>query len=208
MSAEEDDCSSTSSDNGALIHRSSPPAHPALLSSAGRGISCFVEEQLLRDIEAFGGIASANLASICNRKPEIYGESGSAFRKKIQNKVNQWKGFTVKRYRRVLDLYLIDAAAAAAASPNELPRRRVTFAITPGTPTIENHESPPCTVEEQQSGENLPSSQLLNFVWPLMSPTNNTQISSPSPAAVSGGGRRTSSAVMHMHPVIQAGEYG
>ena len=67
-----------------------------------RGIPQRVETELFTDIEAFGGIGSASLAFICDRKPGVYGESGSSLRKQIQNKVAYWKRYNCKHYRALL----------------------------------------------------------------------------------------------------------
>lgn len=120
----EDNCGSSSCDDGTWpdpspfiarrSYRSPPPSAQSSFSTprasgGSRGISNFVEEQLLSNIEAFGGIASVNLSHICNLKTETYREPHSLERKKIQNKVNRWKALSVRDYRRVLDLYEIDA---------------------------------------------------------------------------------------------------
>lgn len=81
------------------------PSNKAKISRTpekARGIPQRVETELFTDIEAFGGIDSASLAFICDRKPGVYGESGSSLRKQIQNKVAYWKRYDCKQYRALL----------------------------------------------------------------------------------------------------------
>lgn len=54
-------------------------------------LSLTTEQQLVTDIVEAGGLAQANLISICNLRPEIYGKKGTQLRRKVQNRVAYYK---------------------------------------------------------------------------------------------------------------------
>jgi hypothetical protein len=214
----EDNCGSSSSDDGAWpdpspfiarrSYRSPPPSAYSSFSTprasgGSRGISNFVEEQLLRDIEAFGGIASVNLSHICNLKTETYGAPHSLERKKIQNKVNRWKALSVRDYRRVLDLYEIDA---------NTPRTR--RASTTPPPTSSEGQEP--TSEEQNN--NSLSALAIRFQPADLQATpgesefirfsSSLQIMLSTPTAGPLGMKSGSKNIMYIQRVLAAGEFG
>lgn len=215
----EDNGDSSSSDDGAWPdpspflarrnYRSPPPTSQSTLSTprasgGSRGISNLVEEQLLRDIEAFGGIASVNLSHICNLKPETYGEPNSQARKKIQNKVNRWKALSVRDYRRVLDLYQIDA---------NTPRTR--RASTTPPPTNTERQEP--TTEEQNNDSLVSSAFAIQFQPDLQTTqgesefiqfSSSLQIMLSAPAAGPLGMKSGSKNMMYIQRVLAAEEFG
>jgi hypothetical protein len=85
---------------------SSRALHPARTNK--KGLENHLQKQLLQDIENCGGIgdeagAPFNLKAICNRRPELYGESGSQLRDKIGDKVQAWRKLTRPEYLKLLE---------------------------------------------------------------------------------------------------------
>ena len=67
-----------------------------------RGLPLDVEQFLINDIEAFGGLESASLSFICDRNTNLYGLPLSVRRRQIQNRVQYWKRLDCKQYRALL----------------------------------------------------------------------------------------------------------
>lgn len=203
-----EDNGSSSSDDSSLpdpspfaqtSFRSSPAPEanistPTRPSGGNRGLPHCVEEQLLRDIEAFGGIASINLSHICNLKPETYGEPSTQQRKKIQNKVNAWKQLNCRDYKRLLGLY------------------RITSRATTGS----NTTAPPAPTEADREHADIPNSSKIVQYQPT-SPTvpgELTLLASPLQTMISsnaisiGNIKSASKNMMHMERVLAAEEFG
>ena len=74
---------------------------PSLQS--GSGIRPSLVHKLLRDIESHGGLHGVwSLRTICNRKPDVYGQPCSTERRMIQNKVNYLKRLSREAYLQML----------------------------------------------------------------------------------------------------------
>jgi hypothetical protein len=67
-----------------------------------RGLSVNIQRQLIIDISVQGGLEFARLSKLCNSKTDIYGESRSKLRRKIQNTVACWKRLTPSGYQQLL----------------------------------------------------------------------------------------------------------
>lgn len=203
--------SSSSSDDGAWpdpspfrarrSNRSPPPPSQSSLSTprasggTSRGISNFVEEQILRDIEAFGGLASVNLSHICNLKPDTYGQPNSQERKKIQNKVNRWKAWSVRDYRRLLDQYQIGAKTPTT--------RRTSKGQEPTPEDQYNDSSSALAIRFQPDLQATTPGE--NEIILFSSPTQ-TMLSSPAagPLGINSG----SSNVMYIQRALAAADFG
>jgi len=62
------------------------------------GLSVHLKKQLVADIEAAGGIQVVSIKRLCDSKPDIYGDKGSAKRRQVQNKVYRWQKFSLPEY--------------------------------------------------------------------------------------------------------------
>ncbi len=62
------------------------------------GLSVHLKKQLVADIEAAGGIQVVSIKRLCDSKPDIYGDKGSAKRRQVQNKENRWEKFSLPEY--------------------------------------------------------------------------------------------------------------
>ena len=83
-------------------------------SNNEKGIPYSLEVQLLEDIESSGGIEKLLgkkrvLASLLNKKPEIYGSKAQAIRRQIRNRVYKYKlAFKQGRYSEYLKTFKIE----------------------------------------------------------------------------------------------------
>ena len=179
-------------------YRSSPAPEanistPTRPSGGNRGLPHCVEEQLLRDIEAFGGIASINLAHIYNLKPETDAEPNTQQRKKIQNKVNARKQLNCRDYRRLLGLYRITSRATTAC-------------FTTAPPTEGDRESTDTQNFSSKIVQYQPSSPATPAESILLTSPIPTMISSSAVAL--GNMKSTSKNMMHIERVLAAEEFG
>ena len=67
-----------------------------------RGLSVNIQRQLIIDISVQGGLDFARLKDLCNSKTDVYGESQSKLRRKIQNTVASWKRLTPSASKAVI----------------------------------------------------------------------------------------------------------
>jgi hypothetical protein len=94
---------SADSDNSSV--ESHPPRRQGkhFLSPSSRGLSFNVQRQLITDIVLNGGLELVRLRDLCNSKPDVYGLQRSKVRRKIQNKVNEWKRLSPSAYIQLLN---------------------------------------------------------------------------------------------------------
>lgn len=67
-----------------------------------RGLSVNIQRQLIINISEQGGLEFTRLKDLCNSKTDVYGESQSKLRRKIQNTVASWKRLTPSGYQQLL----------------------------------------------------------------------------------------------------------
>lgn len=179
------------------------PTSPSVVAtqrrSPNRGVSKETETELLQDIEFYGGIDSACLAHVCDRKPYLYGEAGSSRRKKIQNKVNYWKRFDCQQYRKLLQRIKQDECGSAPtpSSTRTTPAEGETNSTTPHQT---NCTSPPFPLQHPTPRELFPFS-----IPAMLSSTAMTALPPPTGAA---GSQSASRNAMHIQRALEAEEYG
>ena len=98
---EEVEGNSADSDNSSV--ESHPPRRQEEQFSSSCGLSFNVQRQLITDIALNGGLEFVCLRDLCNSKPDVYGLQNSRVRRKIQNKVHQWKRLNSAAYVRLLN---------------------------------------------------------------------------------------------------------
>lgn len=109
---QQDESSGENSDNdSSSVERHSSPCQQGEQFSSSRGLSYNLQRQLITDIALYGGLEFVCLRDLCNSKPDIYGLQNSGVRRKIQNKVHQWKLLKPEAYRRLLNQLNISIAS-------------------------------------------------------------------------------------------------
>ena len=103
---------------------SSPDDTASVVGNSARGLPLVVQQNLLKDILAAGGVDKANLITIIASKPDLYGCIGNTTRKKrlisTRNKVAYWKGAGREQYNTLASNYL---SSPPALDPQPCPSR-------------------------------------------------------------------------------------
>ena len=89
--------------------------------STVKSLSVSAQYKLLTDILKNGGLKEASQAAIYNREPEVYGQPGTAARKRFQNKVNSWKKLSDEKFREFTAWCLKNAPTDDATRDQNLP---------------------------------------------------------------------------------------
>lgn len=169
---------------------------PPQISS--RGLPKSTEKELLQDIEFYGGIDSITLAHICDLKPNLYGVAGSSQRKKIQNKVNYWKRFDCRQYRKLLQLLKRDDESAPTHSSSATNTPVQADTSTDNTPQQANCRSP---LEVSRELFSLPPAST-----PTMQASSSSAISALPPPGLAS--QSASENATYIQRALEAGDYG
>jgi hypothetical protein len=149
MSSEEDNTSDYSDSNskskqqqfvcGPIKHRkkAGKPYHTNSLSH----LTLKLQKQLLLDIRDRGGLGSNKTwpKELCNKKSDIYGESGSETCDSVCQKVFWWKQLLASGWAKLYDEFVLDATPPVSHSkteciPPQSPPPCATSKSTPPTP--------------------------------------------------------------------------
>jgi hypothetical protein len=106
-----------------------------------------VEKTLIDDIEENGGLKKARLIEICENRPHVYGRSGSAARRGVQFKVNEWKSKTEKYFEKRSNYNIVSAEQRSQTKRQTLktsiPKQKQPTSSTPNKSTKQTHTPPP-----------------------------------------------------------------
>lgn len=83
------------------------------------GLPLHIQKALLSDIERLGGLQAVNLVSVCNQRPDIYGDPGTPRRRQVQNKVHLWRRLSELEYYKVLSAILKDDEEGTPILPHQ-----------------------------------------------------------------------------------------
>ena len=92
--------------------------------------------QLLVDIETHGGLhGPCSLKALCDLRPDVFGQVGSARRRAIQNRVTRLKAMARSAYLNLLSVYSIPAFQPVAMPPMVYcPMPRMVYCSMPPLP--------------------------------------------------------------------------
>jgi hypothetical protein len=129
--------------------------HPSRTNK--KGLPHFVQKQLLLDLEHSGGIVygddwhlPSKIASLINKRPDIYGLTGSDLRERVYNKIRTWKkSLSQAEYFELLENFGIhphSARSPTEAAKNEdsylSPQSKVKPSTTTPTSGSLSHPTP------------------------------------------------------------------
>ena len=77
-------------------------------------------KSLLTDIERWGSRHKIKLSSICNIKPDIYGEKSSTLRRKFQNKFDRLKKISDAEYTKIVMIHGVKQPVSAASTATDM----------------------------------------------------------------------------------------
>lgn len=85
------------------------------------GLSPTVQQQLIGDIDARGGLAVVKVAKLCDDFPDRYGVVDSSLRRQVQNKVGKWKKLSAAAFDK-LRRDLASGRIPQPVTPQETPK--------------------------------------------------------------------------------------